>query len=255
MNADRAKAAAEAGPLPTRPWALLDYSTAHFPFARLLTRDVFKVHRLRLLHEYARKHRIAHGLPDRLTHKDNHAARRMMQALPDDSAFYRLYRHFMLRVLAPLVGSPLSYSSHPKMRVHFPGTGSVSSFHHDIVVTRRIDQVNFWMPFTDVAESAALWLESTYGSGDFAPRPVRYGQVLIFDGGYLGHGSMANTSPTTRISCDMRFSLRGATSRAEGVELMNRVVAAIADTDGQRDPPTSFSSDAQCQNNACSARP
>ena len=66
---------------------------------------------------------------------------------------------------------------------------------------------HFWMPFTDVDDGTALWLESDYGRGDFAPVPVRYGEVLIFDGGYLGHGSVANRTDRTRVSLDMRFSL------------------------------------------------
>jgi len=222
----RAAAAAE-GPVPIRPWTILRYSTRDFPFAELLIRDVFKVPRLELLHEYVKAKRRSLGINDRLAIKDNLVMRQMMQDLPDDAPFYQLYRYFMLKVLTPLVGRSLSYSSHPKMRVHFPGTESVSSFHHDIIVTERIDQVNFWMPFTDLDDTAALWLESDYGRGDYAPVPVRYGEVLIFDGGYLGHGSVPNRSSVTRISLDMRFSFKGAHTRAEGVALMNRVVKRI----------------------------
>ena len=111
------------------------------------------------------------------------------------------------------------------MRVHFPGTPSVSSFHHDIIVTKRIDQVNFWLPFNTVDGSATIWLESDYGACDYQPVRVEYGQVLIFDGGYIGHGSVFNDSDTTRTSMDMRFSLKNASSREEGVALMNRMIA------------------------------
>lgn len=121
-----------------------------------------------------------------LTQKDNLAVRELIQDLPDDSPFHRLYHHLLQTWLARLVGRPMSYSGHAKMRVHFPGTGSVSGFHADVPVTRRIDQVNLWVPFTDVEDSAALWLESDYGLADFAPVPLRYGEALIFDGGYLG---------------------------------------------------------------------
>lgn len=222
----RAELAAQ-GPVPVRPWTILRYDTRRFPFAELLAREVYRVPRLDALHHHVRARRRALGLGDELSHRDNLAVRKLMQDLPDDAPFYRLYNGFMLKVLHPLVGRGISYSSHPKMRVHFPGTGSVSSFHHDIVVTKRIDQVNFWMPLTDVADTTALWLESDYGRADYAPMPVRYGEVLIFDGGYLGHGSVANEGDTTRVSLDLRFSYRRATTRAEGVELMNRVVERI----------------------------
>ena len=142
-------------------------------------RDVFGVKRLDLLHEYLRRRRRALGTDEVLTVHDNLTLRRLMQDLPDDSPFYRLYRHFMWKVLAPTVGQPLSYSSHPKMRVHLPDTPSVSSFHSDVPVTKRIDQVNLWMPFTDVDDAATLWLESFYGRGDYAPVPVARGSTHL----------------------------------------------------------------------------
>ncbi len=218
---------AEQGPVPVRPWTILRYDTERFPFAKLLERDVFHVPRLDALHQHVLARRRALGLGNQLSHRDNLAVRKLMQDLPGDAPFYRLYHAFMLHLLCPLVGRGISYSSHPKMRIHFPGTGSVSSFHHDIIVTKRIDQVNFWMPFTNVADTTALWLESDYGRADYAPVPVQYGEALVFDGGYLGHGSVANDGDTTRVSLDLRFSYRKATTRVEGVQLMNRVVERI----------------------------
>ena len=228
--ADPAVLALADGATPACSWLILPYDTRSFPFAELLKRDVFGVKRLDLLHEYLRRRRRALGTDEALTVHDNLTLRRLMQDLPDDSPFYRLYRHFMWKVLAPTVGRPLSYSSHPKMRVHLPDTPSVSSFHSDVPVTKRIDQVNLWMPFTDVDDTATLWLESFYGRGDYAPVPVRYGEVLIFDGGYLSHGSVPNRTRTTRVSLDMRFCRKGATTRAEGVDLINRLAARVRAT-------------------------
>jgi hypothetical protein len=223
---------------------ILSYDPARYPFARLLRRDVFRVRDLGQLHAYLREYRRSLGGDGRPGTADNLALRRLMQDLADDSPFYQLYRLFMLRVLAPVVGRPLTYSSHPKMRVHLDGTGSVSSFHHDIVVTRRIDQVNFWLPFTDVSGSAALWLESDYGRGDYAPVPVRYGEVLIFDGGYLGHGSVPNRSGTTRVSMDMRFGFKGATTRAESIELMTALARRLPSRDQAPPSPGDGAGDA-----------
>lgn len=228
--ADPAGLALADGAIPACGWLILPYDTRSFPFAGLLKRDVFGVRRLDLLHEYVRQRRRALGADEALTLQDNLTLRRLMQDLADDSPFYQLYRHFMYKVLAPAVGRPLSYSSHPKMRVHLPDTPSVSSFHSDVPVTGRIDQVNFWMPFTDVDDTAALWLESSYGRGDYAPVPLRYGEVLIFDGGYLSHGSVPNRTQTTRVSLDMRFCRKGATTRAEGVDLINRLAARLPAT-------------------------
>ena len=210
---------------PIRPWILLDYDVQQFPFAAILKRDVYKVRHLDRLHEYLAANRRKQGKAETLNSKDNLLTRQAMQNLPVDAPLRQLYHYFMQCVLFKWVGRSLSYSSNPKMRIHFSGTASVSSFHHDIVVTKRIDQVNFWLPFVDVDGTATLWLESDYGKSDFAPIPVKYGQVLIFDGGYLGHGAVFNNSGTTRISLDMRFSYRGAISRAEGVRLMNHLIS------------------------------
>ncbi|MBD8497324.1 streptomycin biosynthesis enzyme StrG [Paenibacillus arenosi] len=219
----RANAAA-AGPKPIKPWTILRYDTDRFPFAKIISRDVYKVKQLDLLHEFVKSKRKLLGMSDHLTQKDNLSAIALFQKSTKESPFYLFYHHFMQKVLSPLVGSSLSYSSLPNMRVHFPGTDSVSSFHHDIVATRRMDQMNCWMPFTDAEGTATLWLESDYGRGDYAPVPVQYGEALIFDGGYLGHGSVPNQSNGTRISLDMRFSYKGANTRIEGVTLLNQIV-------------------------------
>ncbi len=227
-----ATSAIEHGARPNAKWIILPYDTQRFPFAKILQRDVYPVLVLDQLHRYvidAQSKRLGH--PIQLNTQHNLLCRKLMQALADDSPFYKLYHHFMKAVLAPLVGRTLSYSCHPKMRIHFPDTPSVSSFHCDVPVTCRPDQINFWMPFTNVQDSATLWLESDYGKADYRPVPLQYGQVLIFDGGYLGHGSVANVSDVTRISLDMRFSLSQIKTREGGIELMNRLVKRLADFD------------------------
>lgn len=235
---DRAWLMAEAGARPRCNRLVLDYDTRRFPFAAALTRDVYKVQRLDRLHLYLRQHYLERGRPARLRPRDNLLLGDMMERQPATADFWTLYHAFMLQVLAPLVGRGISYTSHPKLRVHLAGTPSVSSFHHDICVTERIDQVNFWMPFTDVEAGAALWLESDYGSADYSPVSLRYGQVLIFDGGYLGHGSMRNDSERTRVSLDMRFSYKKATTRAEGVALLDHLAGILAPDSVSEGVPT-----------------
>ncbi|WP_052830355.1 hypothetical protein [Gynuella sunshinyii] len=221
---DRRELTDQAGPAPKCPWVLLNYDTSRFPFAYFLQRDVYKVPDLGKLHQYVIAHYRKHGVSRDLNSEDNLTLRELMQVLTPESNFFKLYHDFMLRVLVRWVGASLSYSETPKMRVHLPQTPSVSSSHHDIIVTKRIDQVNFWLPFNTVDDTATLWLESDYGACDYHPVRVEYGQVLIFDGGYLGHGTKFNTTETTRTSLDMRFSYKGSSTRADGVRLMNRIV-------------------------------
>ena len=185
---------------------LLCYDTAKFPFAQWLAQTVYKVPRLDRLHIYWSRHKQKKGQPPELGYADNLILRALMQRLPDDSPFYAIYNRFVREVVGPAFGNRISYSAHPKMRVHLAGTGSVSAWHRDADVTHRPDQINVWLPFTDTFAGNTLWLESHYGLRDFQPVAVPYGAALIFDGGALEHGTVANETDSTRVSVDFRFA-------------------------------------------------
>jgi hypothetical protein len=143
---------------------VIDYDTDRFPFHRILAAEVFRVKRLDQLHlAWQRRTRR-----DELTYADNLALRRRMQQLPDDATFYPVYHAWIARVLAPRYGKRITYSAHPKMRVHLAGTGGVSEFHRDVDVTGRADQINCYLPFTDVHDTCTIWAESRYGARDSA---------------------------------------------------------------------------------------
>ena len=90
--------------------------------------------------------------------------------------------------------------------MHLAGSPSASSWHTDHQVTGRADQINVWLPFVTTCAANTLWVESGYGRGDYTPIPVQYGQMLLFDGGLLSHGTIENTSGKTRVSMDLRFA-------------------------------------------------
>lgn len=186
---------------------LLPYDTNKFRFAFILEKTVFKVPKLDLLHEYWSKQKEKKGLSALLSYEDNLFLRSLMQKQPDDSPFYKLYHSFIRYVVAPEFGGKISYSNHPKMRVHLAGTPSVSAWHKDVDVTKRTDQMNVWLPFTNCYETNSLWIETDYGKKDYCPVNVPYGYALFFDGGYLEHGTVANLTPNTRVSLDFRFSV------------------------------------------------
>lgn len=193
---------------------LVAYDTERFPFARLLARTVFRVPSLERLHVYLERRRIRRGVSPELCYADNIRLRMLMQSLTDDSPFYRLYHAFVRAVVRPAFGGPMSYTSHPKMRVHLAGTPSVSAWHRDADVTGRLDNVNAWLPFTDAFGTNTLWIESDYGREDYQPVPVPFGSLLVFDGGLLRHGTVANDTPSTRVSLDFRFAIRGVRTSA-----------------------------------------
>jgi hypothetical protein len=180
---------------------VIDYDTDRYPFQRVLAAAVFRTARLDQLHLAWRRRTRR----DELTYADNLVLRRRMQQLPDDSAFYQLYHAWIARLVAPNYGQRIRYSAHPKMRVHLAGTGSVSEFHRDVAATGRTDQINCYLPFTDVHGTCTIWSESRYGTRDYEPINLRYGQALLWDGGQLEHGTYPNLTDSTRVSCDFRF--------------------------------------------------
>ncbi|WP_206201900.1 streptomycin biosynthesis enzyme StrG [Terasakiella sp. SH-1] len=140
-----------------------------------------------------------------LSYNDNMRLRKLMQRLPDDALFYKVYHKWIKDHIAPHYNNQISYSAHPKMRVHLAQTGCVSAFHEDADVTKREEQINCYLPFTDVYDGCSLFVETGYGKGDYEAINLKYGQALIWDGGRLRHGTRFNDTPTTRVSCDFRF--------------------------------------------------
>lgn len=188
---------------------ILRYDPARYPFTAVLERTVYKTRPLELLHTACARRKGSRVL----TYEDNLALRALMQKLPDDSPFMRLYHRFIREVVAPPFRQAISYSSRPKMRIHLAGTGSVSLWHRDVDVTGRPDQINVFLPFTRCFDTNALWCESEIGRKDYRPLPLEVGEALLFDGGCLEHGTVPNETGITRCSLDFRFAVKGAGRR------------------------------------------
>lgn len=179
----------------------LEYDVDKFPFAKVLALLVFKTRELKDLHLSWQK-KTGKNMLD---YEDNLHLRGVMQKLNEESPFYKLYHHWIRKVVSPHYGHEITYSAHPKMRVHLAGTGSVSGFHRDVDVTKRELQINCYLPFTHVFDTNTLWCETEYGLKDYQPINLQYGEALLWDGGYLSHGTVANETSSTRVSCDFRF--------------------------------------------------
>src|SRR4051794_7883744 len=137
---------------------ILEYDTNKYPFQKVLA-ALFKVPVLHQLHFYWQE------LMNKaeLTYEDNLLLRNKMQALNEDALFYKVYNRWITDVVSHHYGGHISYSAHPKMRVHLAGTGSVSNFHRDVDVTGRVLQINCYLPFTDVYDTNTVWCETDYG--------------------------------------------------------------------------------------------
>jgi hypothetical protein len=184
-----------------KEFIVLSYDIEKYPFRKVLETQVFRVPNLAELHRVWKKQQNR----DVLNYNDNLMLRKLMQDIPDEAMFYKVYHKWVTDIIAPHYGNKISYSQHPKMRVHLADTGSVSDFHRDADVTGRPEQINCYLPFTDVYEGSTVYCETDYDSGEFEPLNLKYGQALLWDGGMLRHGTYANDTNNTRVSCDFRF--------------------------------------------------
>lgn len=177
------------------------YDTSEYPFAEVVAAEIFGISSLSLL-----PHCNWPGRGDLTLSQRNMAMRSHLAAKAAGTSLMALYRRLVAEVVAPLFGGRISYTAKPTFRVQLPASPSISKWHTDVSVTGRTDQIGAWVPFTDAFDTAALWVESDYGLGDYGPVGVAYGEILLFDGGLLRHGSVPNTTAGTRVSMDFRFA-------------------------------------------------
>lgn len=184
----------------------VSYDVTKYCFANLFASQVFRVKNLSLLHEKILTRKRESGENSEITYEDNLAARELLKQSTAKSWFWPLYRAFAINVIAPLFGNNMTYNWPPVFRVHMANSPSVSAWHRDVEVTGRDDLITIWVPFVDTFDTNSIWVETEYGNQDYAPVEVKYGQALLFDSGYLWHGSVSNTTNVTRVSMDFRVS-------------------------------------------------
>lgn len=110
----------------------------------------------------------------------------------------------LVRFARDVVGEPIVYQRVPTFRVCFPGNVGVGEYHRDRDYNHGPDEINFWLPLTDVYAENSVWIETAEGREDFEPTPMSFGNVLIFDGANLKHGNSGGDCGRTRVSFDFR---------------------------------------------------
>jgi len=125
--------------------------------------------------------------------------------------FNEILDRFMETFVAPKMAAvegdevaDIAYQRDAIMRVVMPEGPNTTNLHCDADYHHPPAEVNWWFPFTRVSGSNSLFIESRPGAGDFEPVALEYGQVLRFYGNLCQHYSVQNTSPTSRVSCDVR---------------------------------------------------
>ena len=128
------------------------------------------------------------------------------------SSILEIYKSFIEEVLDKEIGGITDYQSPPSFRFHYSGLGS-SVFHRDRDFGVEQGRINVWVPLTNVWGDNSLWIEGKEGAEDHQPITMQFGQILLFDGVNISHGSKINTTSSTRVSFDFRFLPGGGPAR------------------------------------------
>ena len=104
------------------------------------------------------------------------------------SSIQKIYKSFVLDVIDNEIGGITNYQSPPSFRFHYSGLGS-SVFHRDRDFGVEQGRINVWVPLTNVWGNNSLWIEGKEGAEDHQPITMQFGQILLFDGVNISHGS------------------------------------------------------------------
>lgn len=176
---------------------ITEYDTSEFPFAEVMLETLG----ISDFSELPSGNDAGIGDPAEV----NRHYRQLLKSLPVDHPLGNLYQKFVSNFVARHFGKKISLTQRPVLRVQIAHSPSISGMHRDSEYTGRWDYLNGWLPMLDVSAECALHVETHYGSGVLEPVPLRYGQVLFFDAGMLGHGSPSNDTDQPRVSMDFRF--------------------------------------------------
>ena len=117
---------------------------------------------------------------------------------------HRLYADLCRRVIG-LIGEPCHVQQIPTYRFGLPGNRWVGSYHRDSDFGHSAFELNAICALTPMRGSAALHVEQTPGTHDFAPLELAAGEVILFDHIDRLHGCPLNREGASVVSIDFRF--------------------------------------------------
>ena len=232
----------------------LTFDTTTYAFAEdimeiLVDQSVLSAADARAISGLEELHKIVPVEMTALDHGElNEVSRRLYE---QSDQFLDTYRRFVRDFLADaVVGEACAFQATPTVRCHFPNQDGFDwhpRYHSDIMLGHPPQELNVWLPVTDVSGSNSMRIAGRTGSKrvvrdsgfafpDFAagvqenaelrgacdaasaPVEMPYGEVLLFDPQCL-HCTQFNTSDRTRISLDFRII---SVSEYDAIELEYR---------------------------------
>jgi ectoine hydroxylase-related dioxygenase (phytanoyl-CoA dioxygenase family) len=123
--------------------------------------------------------------------------------------FVSMYDQFISEVIRPLYDEQIVYQAVPTFRVAYPNNIAVGEFHKDKHYRNgewatKVNEDNFFLPFTNAYDTNTIWVESEEDKGDFTPINCNYGECVQWDGCNLTHGNKINLTDKARVSVDFR---------------------------------------------------
>ena len=115
-----------------------------------------------------------------------------------------LYADLCRRVVG-VIGEPCYVQQIPTYRFGLPGNRWVGSYHRDSDFGHSQFELNAICALTSMRGSAALHVEQTPGTHDFAPLELAAGEVVLFDHIDRLHGCPLNREGLSVVSIDFRF--------------------------------------------------
>lgn len=125
--------------------------------------------------------------------------------------FFRLYE-----ILYRSVAVELGFNSPtwvvqkvPTFRFQFWNGGKgTKEFHRDMDYHHTMYSINCIVPLTHMINSSSVYVERVPFTKNFRKMEGNLGDVLVFHGAMLEHGSFQNNTGKTRVSFDFRFAMR-----------------------------------------------
>ena len=127
--------------------------------------------------------------------------------MDSDPTFKEVYDEFIAEVVKPHFDGPIIFQKFPTFRIHQPNNICVFDWHKDKEFNHYPTEVNIFLPMTNAFDTNTIWAESEEDKKDFAPLEANYGQIFLWNGANLNHGSKINETDSSRVSFDFRVML------------------------------------------------